>query len=540
MMINDDMRDFSGSLDAEGKYSSKSMSGPSVHADPVPKQRPRAKTKSKSAYEFENTSTSIAAATMKVELSKLTQDVYDPVAKKKLEIEMDNFFALFRRYLIEKAKGTKLDWDAIKPPAQEQVVPYGNLPPVDVPLSKEILSKLAVLKLNGGLGTSMGCVGPKSVIEVRDGNTFLDLSVRQIETLNISYDVNVPFVLMNSFNTDDETQRIIKRYEKHNIDILTFNQSKYPRVFRDSLLPVPHSANSSIECWYPPGHGDLFDALVTSGMLDKLLARGVEVLFVSNIDNLGAVVDINILQHMVQSKSEYIMELTDKTKADVKGGTIIDYEGTVRLLEIAQVPTDKVQEFKSIKKFKYFNTNNIWLDLKAIKRVVENNELQLEIIPNLKTIPADKKGESDSSIVQLETAIGAAIRFFRGAHGVNVPRSRFLPVKTTSDLLLIKSDVYEMSSGQLKMVSSRFGPAPLIKLGSEFKKVSEFQNRIPAIPQILELDHLTVTGSVKFGHGVVLKGTVIVVASDGQQIDIPNGSILENTVVTGSLRLLEH
>lgn len=134
---------------------------------------------------------------------------------------------------------------------------------------------------------------------------------------------------------------------------------------------------------------------------------------------------------MAKTEAEYIMELTDKTKADVKGGTIIDYEGTVRLLEIAQVPSDHVEEFKSIKKFKYFNTNNIWLNLKAIKRVVQNQELKMEIIPNKKTISADKKGESDLNVLQLETAVGAAIRHFKGAHGVNVPRRRFLPVKVS-------------------------------------------------------------------------------------------------------------
>ncbi|KAI4739939.1 UDP-glucose pyrophosphorylase [Aureobasidium sp. EXF-12298] len=243
---------------------------------------------------------------------------------------------------------------------------------------------------------------------------------------------------------------------------------------------------------------------------------------------------------MVDTKAEYIMELTDKTKADVKGGTIIDYEGQARLLEIAQVPKEHVNEFKSIKKFKYFNTNNIWMNLRAVKRIVENNELAMEIIPNGKSIPADKKGEADVSIVQLETAVGAAIRHFHNAHGVNVPRRRFLPVKTCSDLMLVKSDLYTLKHGQLIMDPNRFGPAPLIKLGSDFKKVSSFQSRIPSIPKILELDHLTITGPVNLGRGVTFKGTVIIVASEGQTIDIPPGSILENVVVQGSLRLLEH
>jgi len=452
---------------------------------------------------------------------------------------MDNFFALFRRYLNDKAKGNEIDWSKIAPPKPEQVVDYNDI--AGKQPGTEFLKKLAVLKLNGGLGTSMGCVGPKSVIEVREGMSFLDLSVRQIEYLNRTYDVNVPFVLMNSFNTDQDTANIIKKYEGHNIDILTFNQSKYPRVLKDSLLPAPKSANSQISDWYPPGHGDVYESLYNSGILDKLIERGIEIVFLSNADNLGAVVDLNILQHMVESKAEYIMELTDKTKADVKGGTIIDYEGQARLLEIAQVPKEHVNEFKSIKKFKYFNTNNIWMNLRAIKRVVEANELAMEIIPNGKSIPADKKGEADVSIVQLETAVGAAIRHFKNAHGVNVPRRRFLPVKTCSDLMLVKSDLYTLKHGQLMMDEKRFGgTSPLIKLGSDFKKVSSFQSRIPSIPKILELDHLTITGAVNLGRGVTLKGTVIIVASEGQTIDVPPGSILENVVVQGSLRLLEH
>src|SRR5436190_21715027 len=124
---------------------------------------------------------------------------------------------------------------------------------------------------------------------------------------------------MKSFNTEDDTQRIIQKYRGHNIDILTFNQSRFPRIVKDSNLPVPRSYDAPIEAWYPPGHGDIFDALANSGTLDDLIARGKEIIFVSNVDNLGAVVDLNILHHMVDSNAEYIMELTDKTKADVKG-----------------------------------------------------------------------------------------------------------------------------------------------------------------------------------------------------------------------------
>lgn len=471
---------------------------------------------------------------MRNALNNLVDTVKDPEEQKKFENEMDSFFALFRRYLADKVSETSLDWDKIKSPSNEEVVNYNSL----TNENPENLSKLAVLKLNGGLGTSMGCVGPKSVIEVRDGNTFLDLTVRQIEHLNRNYDTDVPLLLMNSFNTDADTAKIIKKYQGHRIRVRTFNQSRFPRIFKDSLLPVPSSYDDAGENWYPPGHGDLFESLVSSGELDYLLSQGKEILFVSNGDNLGATVNPKVLNHMIETNSEFIMELTDKTRADVKGGTLINYDGQVRLLEIAQVPKEHVEEFKSIKKFKNFNTNNLWINLKAIKRLVESNGIQSEIIPNQKSI---SKGSSDINVLQLETAVGASIKHFNNAHGIVVPRARFLPVKTCSDLLLVKSDLFYLEHGALRLDPNRDGFAnPLIKLGSHFKKVSNFQSRIPHMPKILELDHLTITGNVNLGKNVTLKGTVIIVCNEGDKIDIPNGSILENVVVTGSLSILEH
>lgn len=491
--------------------------------------------KTQSAYAFDNTTTSVAASQMRNLLNDLADTCTVPDQQRKFENELDSFFSLFRRYLTDKASGTTLDWEKIKSPSSDEVVDYSSIEHTEE--DADNLHKLAVLKLNGGLGTSMGCVGPKSVIEVRDGQSFLDLSVRQIEYLNRTYDADVPLLLMNSFNTNDDTAKVIKKYQGHRIRVKTFNQSRFPRIFKDSLLPVPQSFDDDLNCWYPPGHGDLFESLVESGELDALLAQGREILFVSNGDNLGATVDIKILSHMLATGAEYIMELTDKTRADVKGGTLISYDGQVRLLEIAQVPKEHVEEFKSIKKFKNFNTNNLWINLKAIKRLVEADAIQSEIIPNDKSVTI--KG-TDYNVLQLETAVGAAIRHFKGAHGVVVPRSRFLPVKTCSDLLLVKSDLFYLEHGALKIDPSRYGANPLIKLGSHFKKVSGFQQRIPHMPKILELDHLTITGNVSIGKGVQLKGTVIIVCSDGQRIDIPNGSVLENVVITGNLTILEH
>lgn len=490
-----------------------------------------ARVRGASHIDFKTATTGVAAKAMRNELSTLVSTVSDPATRKAFDTEMQSFFFLFTRYLSERAKSVDLDWDRIKSPADEQIIPYSELPK---PKDTSNLNKLAVLKVNGGLGTSMGMTGAKSALEVKDDMTFLDLTVRQIEHLNTTNRVDVPLILMTSFNTHEDTLRIIKKYANQQLRITTFNQSRYPRIMKETLLPCPKRADDDKSNWYPPGHGDLYNALLHSGVLDQLLAEGKEYLFVSNSDNLGAVVDECILQHMIDTNAEFIMEVTDKTKADIKGGTLIDYEGSMRLLEIAQVPSEHVEDFKSVRKFKIFNTNNLWINLRALKRIMENEGMELDIIINPKTT------DDGQAVVQLETAAGAAIKHFRNAHGINVPRKRFLPVKSCSDLLLIKSDIYSLSHGRLVINENRmFETTPVIKLGDHFKKIQQFQKRFKKIPRIIELDHLTVTGDVYFGRNVTLRGTVIIVANEGQRIDIPDGCILENRLLSGNLNMIE-
>jgi len=345
----------------------------------------------------------------------------------------------------------------------------------------------------------------------------------------------VPLLLMNSFNTHEDTEKLIEKYNLNQVTIQTFNQSQFPRIVRDTLLPLPKDAVGNLEDWYPPGHGDIYPSLLNSGLLDKLLASGKEYLFISNVDNLAATVDFDILAHMEESKAEFLMEVTDKSRADIKGGTLITYHGKVKLLEIAQVPKQYVPEFQSIKKFKIFNTNNLWVDLRAVKRVVTSRALKdIDIIANPKVVEG-------IPIIQLETAAGAAIQFFQNAHGINVPRSRFLPVKNTSDLFLLQSDLYSVQNGTLIVNPLRpFPTVPVVKLGDKFKYVSDYNRRLGGKVNLLELDQLTISGDVTLGRDITLKGMVIVVANDGCRIDIPNGSVLEDKVVTGNLRILDH
>ena len=183
-----------------------------------------------------------------------------------------------------------------------------------------MLDKLVVVKLNGGLGTSMGCRGPKSVIAVRNDLTFLDLTVQQIENLNRTYDSDVPLILMNSFNTEEDTAKVIRKYSQMRIRILTFNQSRYPRINRESLMPIAKEVQTEkdIDAWYPPGHGDFYQAFANSGLLDELIEKeGRSVCFMSNIDNMGATVDLSILNKFIENQNEFIMEVRFKNKIDI-------------------------------------------------------------------------------------------------------------------------------------------------------------------------------------------------------------------------------
>ncbi|EDW05078.1 GH22478 [Drosophila grimshawi] len=465
--------------------------------------------------EFHEVTKRDALRLLENEVDRLLQTT-ESARRPALQAEMGRFADLFGRFLQEE--GPSLDWNKIQKLPENAVMDYTNLKSPKNEQIRLMLDKLVVIKLNGGLGTSMGCHGPKSVIPVRSDLTFLDLTVQQIEHLNKTYDANVPL-------------------------IHTFNQSCFPRISREHFLPVAKDfdVEKDMEAWYPPGHGDFYDTFRNSGLLKKFLCEGREYCFLSNIDNLGATVDLNILNKLVGEERattppEFVMEVTDKTRADVKGGTLIQMENKLRLLEIAQVPPEHVDDFKSVKTFKFFNTNNIWANLSAIDRVLRERTLNMEIIVNNKTL------ENGLRVIQLETAVGSAMKCFDGAIGINVPRSRFLPVKKSSDLLLVMSNLYTLKSGSLVMSPQRMFPTtPLVKLGeNHFSKVKEFLGRFANIPDIIELDHLTVSGDVTFGRGVSLRGTVIIIANHGDRIDIPAGAILENKIVSGNMRILDH
>ena len=433
---------------------------------------------------------------------------------------LDGYIKLYSK-LYEKPKKNSR-WKSLRDPDEKKLAQYLSLTIPDKESIESILARLAVCKLNGGLGTSMNCQGPKSSIRVRGKKTFVDLLVEQVADFNKKYHADVPLIFMNSFNTHDKTERIIGR-TADTTRILSFCQHAYPRLLADdSGFLVPKKSN--FDAWYPPGHGDLYSCIFSNGYLDLLLKEGREYLFISNTDNLGAAIDLKILNFIIDQDIPFLMEVTDKTHSDMKGGVLCQEKDQLKLLEVADVPSEHLAEFCGNKKFKFFNTNNIWINLVCLKQMLIDDSLDLDLIINRKQV---KK----QNILQLETAVGSALNSFKDAVGINVPRSRFLPVKKTSDLLLIQSNLFSLDRGTLKRdLAVGRSNLPKINLKDPFNDLKEFQQRIPVPPDITELDSLELQGQVRFNGKVTLKGNVRLI-SDRKIIRIPKGAVLDNKTI---------
>jgi len=418
----------------------------------------------------------------------------------------------------------KSNWDDIKSPDENNLHQYDLIKTPNQVDSRNALSKLVMCKLNGGLGTGMGCTGPKSSIEVRNGKTFIDLILEQMREIKNNSGVNVPLILMNSFYTHQDTQIILENISK-DLNVQSFQQNRFPRLEKESGLPLDENIFGN-EAWYPPGHGDIYRCFHSLGLLDQLIEQGKEILFVSNADNLGAIVDEKILWHMLINDIPFLMEMTEKTPADVKGGTLYQENDRLRLLEIAQVPFEHIDEFASTQKFKMFNTNNIWINLIHLKKRLDQGQIDLPVIVNEKSV-------SGKIAIQLETAIGSALDQFNGAVGLSVGRERFLPVKKTSDLLIAQSNLIEFHHGRpLKNPERTLKYLPTIVWGDEFKRVDDYLQRIPEPPDMMGLEDLNIHGDVKLGANVVLRGQVSLIGGINGLI-VPDGSIIEDQKMVG-------
>jgi UTP--glucose-1-phosphate uridylyltransferase len=428
-------------------------------------------------------------------------------------------FAHYERRLREGEQGTL---------PESELEPLDELPDAErLPASDgAALDQAVVLKLNGGLGTSMGMTRAKSLLEVKDGLSFLDIIVRQVLHLRERHGARIPLVLMNSFATRDDTLAALERYPELQVDDLPldFLQGKVPKLLEDSLEPVSWPPDPSLE-WAPPGHGDVYTSLATSGMLAALLERGYRYLFISNSDNLGAVLDPRILDWFASERVPFLSESTDRLEGDRKGGHLARRrsDGQLVLRETAQTPDEDREAFEDVTRHRYFNCNSVWVDLRVLERTLseQGGVLELPMIVNRKTV--DPSDPSSPAVLQLETAMGAAIGVFEGAAALRVARSRFAPVKTTDGLLVVRSDAYRLEEDwTVRPVNEQI---PHVELDPRFfKLLNDFESRFPnGPPSLVDCKRLTVGDDVRFGRDVAVRGEVTV---RGPR-EIADGEVLE-------------
>ena len=386
------------------------------------------------------------------------------------------------------------------------------------------MKQAVAIKLNGGLGTSMGLNRAKSLLTVKSDYTFLDIIARQ------AIQLGAPLVFMNSFSTRKDTLAALAPYpELQRDDIpLDFVQNKVPKLTQADLAPVTWPPNPALE-WCPPGHGDIYVALITSGMLDALLGAGYRFAFVSNADNLGAVMDAAILGYFAANDLPFMMEAADRTESDRKGGHLARRDdGQFILRESAQCPDEDKAAFEDVNRHKYFNTNNLWINLPALKRLMteKENVLGLPLIRNAKTV--DPRDPNSTPVYQLETAMGSAIGVFPGSGAVRVSRSRFAPIKTTNDLLAVRSDAYVLTDDYRVVLDPSRERPPFIQLDSAYYKlIDAMEVRFTqGAPSLIRCRSLVVEGDIRFGRDIVIEDDVHLVNEAGEPLVIEDGSRL--------------
>lgn len=380
---------------------------------------------------------------------------------------------------------------------------------VSAEAAAEALDATVVIKLNGGLGTSMGMDRAKSLLPVRDDKTFLDLIVGQVRAARAETGARLPLLFMNSFRTRDDTLDALAPYEDLPVDDLPldFMQNSEPKLLVDDLTPVSWPDDPSLE-WCPPGHGDIYTALEGSGILDLLLEKGFRYASVSNSDNLGAAPNAEIAGWFAASGAPYAAELCRRTANDRKGGhlAIRRADGQLILRDTAQTSDEEMHWFTDEHRHPYFHTNNLWFDLRVLRDALAEREsvLGLPLIKNTKNV--DPSDPSSPKVIQIETAMGAAIEVFAGATAIVVGRDRFLPVKTTNELLLLRSDVFDIDpSGRLVQIADRL---PTIDLDpSHYKTIDAFDARFAeGAPSLRGADSVTVRGDWRFAADVEVTG----------------------------------
>ncbi len=438
-------------------------------------------------------------------------------------------FELHIRRVIEGERGhlAEEDIDGVETlPDSDDMKAYGDA-------GREAMARTVVIKLNGGLGTSMGLDRAKSLLQVRDGLSFLDLIARQILSLRTAVGARVPLLMMNSFRTRADSDKALRAYPDLAVNGLApgFLQSRVPKVMAADLTPAVGRGSIDLG-WCPPGHGDLYTSIANSGTLDRLLDLGLEYAFVSNADNLGAVPDPDILGYMVERRADFLLEAADRTSADRKGGHLCRLaDGRLALRESAQCPAGSSKAFQDIDRYGYFNTNNLWLHLPSLAAQLQKHGgfLPLPTIVNPKTL--DPRDPESPAVLQLETVMGTAISHFPRAAAIRVPRRRFSPVKTTNDLLGVRSDAFELTEDSRVVLSADRTDPPLILLDDRYyKMIDDFEARFPHdAPSLRHCSSVRVEGDISFGKAVTVVGAATIRAGT-RAARIPAGTEVRGTI----------
>jgi UTP--glucose-1-phosphate uridylyltransferase len=407
----------------------------------------------------------------------------------------------------------------------DSIVNMKDLPDQLKGVGEQASRQTVLIKLNGGLGTSMGLQKAKSLLVVKNGYTFLDIIAQQ------AVHAQVPLVLMNSFVTETDSRQALAAHPELTSDISpTFVQHMEPKVRQSDYLPAEWPENPELT-WCPPGHGDIYTAMVTKGVLSELLEAGYKYAFISNADNLGATIDLFLLGFFVENRLPFMLEVAERTEIDRKGGHLArrKRDGRLILRELAQCPDNEIDIFQDISHYGFFNTNNLWINLEDLEKTLgqQNYNLQLPMIRNSKRVnPVDR---SSTPVFQLETAMGSAVEVFEGAEAILVPRSRFAPVKKTSDLMIVRSDVYQLSDDfTVNMHPEREGKAPVVDLDPRFYQfIDQFDARFPlGVPSMLECDSLSISGDFSFGGDVKVQGDIRLKNESDKQHFISSGAVL--------------
>lgn len=398
-----------------------------------------------------------------------------------------------------------------------------------------VLNQALMLKLNGGLGTGMGLEKAKSLLVAKDGLSFLEIIIKQVLSQRKNFDSDLPLVFMNSFSTETDTCAVLDQFPEllngQKGIPLTFVQNKVPKLLENTLEPAEWPADPS-KVWCPPGHGDIYTALQTSGILDQLLDQGIKYAFISNSDNLGANLDLSILGYFAEQDASFMMEVADRTESDRKGGHLAQFaDGRLLLRESAQCHADDEDSFQDINQHKYFNTNNLWIRLDRLKQqlTANNGILDLPLIQNSKTV--DPRDPDSPKVIQLETAMGAAISNFKDSIALRIPKTRFAPIKTTGELLGLWSNAFVLDDNNLVIQNpARTQGHIVVSLDNRYyKKIDDLQARFPdGIPDLLACEKLTISGDVKFGSNVKVVGDVAITNNSDQQLVVKSNAVLDN------------